>query len=324
MMLHVSSFWVLRLALLAAALSGNYLTGCVENSLPANEETPPLPAPEKPAPVKRRSAAGKRRSGPPVGTIRLAAEETRKTSTAAASSPQQPKDDPAKPQPRYSHRQQHDRNGIGKFYMGREIAHFMNAAAAPWLERPEREQEESLSKLVPALKIQPGMVVADIGAGSGVITVMISEKVGTEGRVIAVDIQKPMLDLLAKKLKQRKIDNVVLVEGTVKSPKLNANTIDLAIMVDVYHEFAFPYEMLENISQSLKPGGRVAFVEYRREDPNVPIKLVHKMSEAQVKLEASHPEFRLKWKETVPDLPWQHIVVFERLPEEKSSTPSKK
>lgn len=208
--------------------------------------------------------------------------------------------------------------------MGREIAHVMNAAAATWLERPQREQEESLSKLIPALKIRPGDVVADIGAGSGVITLMISEKVGPNGRVVAVDIQLEMLNLLNRKLKQRKIDNVVTVLGTDKTPKLKPQTIDLAIMVDVYHEFAFPYEMLHSISQSLKPGGRVAFVEYRMEDPSVPIKLVHKMSEAQVKLEASHPEFRLKWKETIPDLPWQHIIVFERLPDEKPSAPAPK
>ena len=227
--------------------------------------------------------------------------------------------------PRYVTRGQHDLNGIGKFYMGREIAYVMGAAAAPWLERPEREKEESLTKLVATLKIKPGMVVADIGAGSGVVTLMLAEKVGSEGRVVAVDIQDEMLNLLTRKLKQRKVENVVLVKGTAKSPKLNPATVDLALMVDVYHEFAFPYEMLQNIALSLKPGGRVVFVEYRREDPSVPIKLVHKMSEDQVKLEAGLPEFKLKWKETIPDLPLQHIIVFERLAEKQgtNSSPSK-
>lgn len=215
--------------------------------------------------------------------------------------------------PRYLFRKQHDPNGIGKFYMGREIAHVMGAAAAPWLERPEREREEALSKLVPLLKLKAGQVVADIGAGSGVITLQLAEAVGPEGRVVAVDIQQEMLDLLARKLKQRKVEHVVLVKGTDKTAKLKEHTLDFALMVDVYHEFAFPYEMLQNISQALKPGGRIAFVEYRGEDPAVPIKLVHKMTEAQVKREASLPEFQLRWQETVSDLPWQHVIIFEKL-----------
>lgn len=213
---------------------------------------------------------------------------------------------------RYSFRDDHDPNGIGKFYMGREIAYVMGFQAAGWLERPEREEEERLTTLVKELKLKPGMVVADIGAGSGVITLMMAPEVGKEGKVLAVDVQQEMLDLLEKKLKDRKIENVELVLGTPRTPRLKEGTVDVALMVDVYHEFEWPYEMLSEIAKSLKPGGRVVFVEYRKEDPKVPIKLVHKMTEAQVKREASAPELKLKWKETLQELPQQHMVVFEK------------
>lgn len=220
--------------------------------------------------------------------------------------------DPPKDTKRYQYRRDHDINGTGKFYMGREIAQVMSFHGAPWLERPEREEEERLSVLVKLLKLKPGMVVADVGAGSGVITILMAREVGENGKVMAIDIQKEMLQLLGEKLSRIGVKNVELVLGTEKSPKLQPDSIDLAIMVDVYHEFRFPFEMMEELSKALKPGGRIAFVEYRREDPDVPIKLVHKMSEAQVKKEISQPEFGLKWKETIADLPRQHIVVFER------------
>jgi precorrin-6B methylase 2 len=215
--------------------------------------------------------------------------------------------------PFYSFRGEHDPNGIGKFYMEREIAHVMGFAAAPWLERPERERQEQLSKMVKVLALKPRMVVADIGAGSGVISIMMAKEIGPKGRVLAVDIQEEMLSLLSKKLEQRGIENVIPVLGSLKSPQLEAQSVDLAILVDVYHEFSFPYEMMLGISRALKPGGRVAFVEFRKEDPKVPIKLVHKMSEAQVKREIGRPEFGLVWKETIGVLPWQHIIVFERV-----------
>ena len=134
------------------------------------------------------------------------------------------------------------------------------------------------------------------------------------GTVLAVDIQEEMLSVLSKRLKQLKVTNVKPVHGTVKSPNLKAASVDLALLVDVYHEFSYPYEMLREISKALKPGGRVGFVEYRKEDPNVPIKLLHKMTEAQVKREASQPEFELGWVETIGVLPWQHVIVFERRP----------
>jgi precorrin-6B methylase 2 len=213
---------------------------------------------------------------------------------------------------RYEYRKEHDPNGIGKFYMGREIAMVMTFHGAPWLERPEREEEERLSELVKLLGLKPGMTAADVGAGSGVITLMMAHEVGETGKVLAIDIQQEMLDLLGDKLDRIGVKNVELVLGTEKSPQLKEASVDLALMVDVYHEFEFPYEMMLELSKSLKPGGRIAFVEYRREDPQVPIKLVHKMTEAQVKKEIGLPEFGLKWKETIGTLPRQHIVVFER------------
>ncbi len=215
---------------------------------------------------------------------------------------------------RYQFRARHDRDGIGKFYLGREIAHVMGYQGIAWLERPERESEEHLTQLVDSLKLAPGMVVADIGAGSGLISLKVAKKVGPTGTVLAVDIQEEMLSVLSKRLKQLKVTNVKPVRGTVKSPNLKAASVDLALMVDVYHEFSYPYEMLREIAKALKPGGRVVFVEYRKEDPNVPIKLVHKMTEAQVKREASQPEFGLRWVETIGVLPWQHVIVFERRP----------
>ncbi|MFM8222587.1 MAG: class I SAM-dependent methyltransferase, partial [Planctomycetaceae bacterium] len=177
---------------------------------------------------------------------------------------------------RYQFRRLHDPNGIGKFYMGREIAHVMGFAGAPWLERPEREREEATSRMIEALDLKPGMTVADIGAGSGVITVLMAKQVLPGGRVVAVDVQQEMLDLLADKLKVQQVENVDLLLGTAKSPRLDPESIDLALMVDVYHELEFPYEMLLELSRAMKPGGRVVFVEFRLEDPDVPIKLVHK------------------------------------------------
>ncbi len=216
---------------------------------------------------------------------------------------------------RYTTSKKHDPNGIGKFYMGREIAHVMGFLAIPWLERPTRENEEQPSKLVEALGLRPGMVVADIGAGSGVLSLMMAGPIGPEGRILAVDVQQEMLDRLSAKCKLLQVTNIEPVLGTEKSPRLKPSSVDLALMVDVYHEFAFPYEMMAEIASSVKPGGRVVFVEYRREDPNIraQIKLVHTMSEEQVKKEILLPEFELKHTATIGVLPMQHIIVFTRL-----------
>ena len=213
---------------------------------------------------------------------------------------------------RYETRERHDPNGIGKFYMGREIAHVMGHQGISWLERPERDEEEGLALLMEALELKPGLVVADIGAGSGVISVMMADKIGPQGTVLAVDIQQEMLDALAARCKQKGVTNIEPVLGTTSSPRLKEGTVDLVVMVDVYHEFDMPYEMLQEIAKSLKPGGRIAFVEYRKEDPRVPIKEVHKMSEAQVKKEATVPEMKLTWLKTYSKLPRQHVIVFER------------
>jgi ubiquinone/menaquinone biosynthesis C-methylase UbiE len=211
---------------------------------------------------------------------------------------------------RYEFRKAHDPNGIGKFYMGREIAHVMGHQAADWLERPERDEEEHTEKLVEQLKLKPGDVVADIGAGTGYFSRRFAPIVGDTGAVLAVEIQQEMLDLLTNKMAALKITNVKPVLGTITDPKLPPASVDLVFMVDVYHEFDHPFEMMDNISRSLKPGGRVVFVEFRGEDPKVPIKEVHKMTEAQVKKEmAVHP---LTWVETIGVLPRQHIIVFKK------------
>ena len=242
------------------------------------------------------------------GILALILCATTSPASAADDSPAVKKDDSN----RYEFREEHDLNGIGKFYMGREIAHVMGFQAAPWLERPQREEEERTSVMVDALGLKPGMVVADVGAGSGRITLMMAAKVGETGKVLAVDIQQEMLDLLSDKLNNQNIKNVELVLAKVKSPNLKPASVDLALMVDVYHELEFPYEVMLELSKAMKPGGRIVLVEFRREDPQVPIKLVHKMTQAQVKKELGLPEFGLKWKETIDVLPWQHIIVFER------------
>lgn len=211
---------------------------------------------------------------------------------------------------RYELRANHDRDGIGKFYMGREIAHVMGHQAADWLERPEREGEEKTTLLIESLKFKPGEHVADIGAGTGYLTRRVAPKILPRGKVFAVEIQQEMLDLLTNKLVRLGITNIVPVLGAITDPKLPTNSMDTIIMVDVYHEFDHPFEMTEAMCRALKPGGRLVFVEFRGEDETVPIKRVHKMTEAQVKNEmAPHP---LAWKETISVLPWQHVIVFTR------------
>jgi protein-L-isoaspartate O-methyltransferase len=211
---------------------------------------------------------------------------------------------------RYETRAEHDPNGIGKFYMGREIAQVMGHQAAGWLERPEREKEEEPAKLLEALKLKDGMVVADVGAGSGYYTFRMSPKVGDKGKVLAVDIQPEMLDIIRKRAKETKVSNVEPVLGTEDDSKLPEGAVDLILLVDVYHEFSKPYEMTRAMVKALKPGGRLVFVEFRLEDPKVPIKLVHKMTEKQVLKEMGpHP---LKWVGTSEVLPWQHIITFEK------------
>jgi ubiquinone/menaquinone biosynthesis C-methylase UbiE len=212
--------------------------------------------------------------------------------------------------PRYEVRKAHDPDGIGKFYMGREIAQVMGHLAAGWLDRTERDREEQPNKLLAVLKIRPGDRVADIGAGTGYFTFRMADRVGARGKVYAVEIQQEMLDIICKRMKERGVPNIELVLGKEDDPKLPAAGIDLILMVDVYHEFNYPYEMTQAMVRALKPGGRLVFVEYRKEDPDVAIKLVHKMTERQVLTEmAVHP---LRWVKTYEVLPTQHIIIFEK------------
>jgi ubiquinone/menaquinone biosynthesis C-methylase UbiE len=186
----------------------------------------------------------------------------------------------------------------------------MGHQAAGWLDRPEREKEEQPKKLLEVLKLRPGEVVADVGAGSGYYTFRMAEKVGPTGKVLAVDIQPEMLALIRERTKAKGLSNVEPVLGTESDPKLPASAVDTILLVDVYHEFSHPYEMTEAMVKALKPGGRLVFVEYRMEDEKVPIKLVHKMSERQVIKEMT--PFPLKHIKTHGALPWQHVIVFEK------------
>jgi ubiquinone/menaquinone biosynthesis C-methylase UbiE len=200
--------------------------------------------------------------------------------------------------------------GIGKRYMGRDIAGVMGWQGAAWLEREEREREERTDLLVAALLLKPGMVVADIGAGTGYLARRMAPAVMPGGKVFAVDVQPQMVALLQAMVRQSGLAQIQPMLGAEDDVRLPASSVDLAIMVDVYHELAFPYEVLASIVRALKPGGQLVFVEYRAEDPQVPIKALHKMSEAQVRREATvHP---LVWERTVGSLPWQHLVVFRK------------
>ena len=192
---------------------------------------------------------------------------------------------------------------------GRVIAPVMGVGGAAWLERPERESEEAPSRAVEALELRPGMVVADIGAGSGYYTVRMANKVGPTGKVFATDIQVGMLSLLMRRVNSEGIKNVVPVQGAVDDPRLAAASIDLALMVDVYHELAAPQVFVRRLRDALKPDGRLVLIEFRKEDPRVPIQEAHKMSVEQVRQELGADGYAI---DTVIDvLPWQHIIVLK-------------
>jgi SAM-dependent methyltransferase len=191
---------------------------------------------------------------------------------------------------------------------GRRYAPVMGYQGAPWLERSEREEEEAPDVALNVLKIPKGASVADIGAGSGYITVRLAARVGPTGRVLANDVQPQMLNILSQRLRNAKITNVTLIEGTLDDPKLPPASVDMAMMVDVYHELSQPQTMLRHLRESLKPGGRLVLLEYRKEDPTVPIKPEHKMSVADAKLEVEAEGFTLSKVDEA--LPRQHILIF--------------
>jgi FkbM family methyltransferase len=193
--------------------------------------------------------------------------------------------------------------------MGREIAKVMGHTEALWLERSTREVEENPILVVRSLDLQPTDTVADIGAGTGYFSFRMAKLV-PKGRVLAVDIQPEMIDILNFLKKEDKIANVEPVLGSETSPNLPANQIDLALMVDAYHEFSYPREMMTNIVTALRPGGRVVLVEYRGENPFIPIKGLHKMTQKQVKKEMI--AVGLNWVKTKDNLPQQHILIFTK------------
>jgi ubiquinone/menaquinone biosynthesis C-methylase UbiE len=193
---------------------------------------------------------------------------------------------------------------------GRRYAQTMSYLGADWLDRSERVQEEEPDVALDALKLAAGSTVADVGAGSGYMTVRMAKRVGSTGKVYANDIQPQMLSMLRQRLDREKLTNVDLVLGTYDDPKLPANVLDLILMVDVYHEFSQPQQMLRRMRESLKPGGRLVLLEYRKEDPSIPIRPDHKMSVAEAKMEVEAEGFTLG---SVDErLPRQHILVFTK------------
>lgn len=195
-------------------------------------------------------------------------------------------------------------------YMGRRIALTMSYHGIPWLNRSERIDEERPAELLEQLNLKDGMVVCDMGCGDGYHAFQMAPMVGPSGKIIAVDIQPEMLQELSRKMKQTEIHNIDTVLGELWDPKLDAESVDLLLMVDVYHEFAYPVQMLSAIRQSLKKDGLVALVEFRAEDPTVPIKPEHKMSKAQAKKEFKKNGFKLVRE--YDKLPWQHVMFFAR------------
>ncbi len=198
-------------------------------------------------------------------------------------------------------------------YMGREIAQTMNYAHADWLMRGEREQEERCSLLLTNLGLRPAITVCDMGCGNGFYALQIAQLIGDRGRVLAVDVQPEMLELLRNRMEREGINNVTPILGSYHDPRLPDASCDLILLVDVYHEFNYPEQMLAAMHRALKPDGRLALVEFRAEDPDVPIKPEHKMTKAQILKEYEPNGFRLVSQ--FDELPWQHVMFFEKTEE---------
>jgi SAM-dependent methyltransferase len=237
-----------------------------------------------------RNEAGKAPKAPPTAPLAPSAESAPAEIPAYTTAPPSP-------------------DGIGKIFMGREISHVMGHQGLRWLERDEREMEEAPSRAIALLDLAKDAVIADIGAGSGYYSFRIAPLV-PEGKVIAVDIQQEMLDFLKAESAKREVSNVQPHLGAIDDIKLPPDTLDAALMVDSYHEFSHPIEMLTSLHKALKPGGKIYLLEYRAEDPRVPIKPLHKMSEAQARKEFQALGFTFVENKT--GLPWQHFLVFRK------------
>lgn len=201
------------------------------------------------------------------------------------------------------------RDGIGKFYMGREISQVMGHLGADWLERPEREREERTDLLIENLPLDADAIVADIGAGTGYFSLPMAQRL-PDGKVIAVDLQQEMLDIIAGRKERANVENIELVLASEVDPRLPASSVDLVLLVDAYHEFSHPREVMQSVYLALKPGGKVVLIEYRGEDRWVPIKALHKMTQAQAKKEMA--AVGLEWVETKDFLPQQHFLIFSK------------
>ena len=210
-------------------------------------------------------------------------------------------------QERYEYRDG-DMDGIGKWYMGREIAYVMSHYGISWLERPEREKEERVTLLLKNMDLKPGMAVADIGAGSGYHAVRMSKMVGN-GKIYAVDVEPKMIEYLDKRIKDEQLTISKQFSEQSRSIGLPPASIDIMLMVDVYHELSFPYEIARSMLEALKPGGKLFLIEYRAEDSSVPIKQVHKMTQKQAVKELKAAGFN--FVKNIGNLPWQHRLVFK-------------
>jgi SAM-dependent methyltransferase len=207
----------------------------------------------------------------------------------------------------YRMRSLHSRDGIGKFYLGREIAKVMGHQEMLWLERPSRSLTEKPDDVITALHLKPTDIVADIGAGTGYFSFRMANLVA---KVFAVDVQPEMLEAMDFLAEENQVKNITTILGTETDPKLPANAINLALMVDAYHEFSSPREMMTNLVKSLKPDGKIVLVEYRRENPLIPIKALHKMTRTQVEKEMA--AVGLLPQKIIESLPQQHLMIFQK------------